>query len=264
MKIFSNVILLVLCSLIANVGGATEIKGDEKAIAIAKERKSRDIGWGTNEAKVSMVLKNAQGQEATRELEVKSLEVEGDGDKALTIFESPRDVKGTAFLSFSHALEADEQWIYLPALKRVKRISSKSKSGPFVGSEFAFEDMTSYEVEKFSYAFLGEEEVNNEVCFVLKQTPEYEFSGYSYQKVWIDKSHYRVQKIEFYDQKEALLKTLHLTDYKLYKDKYWRPMKSLMRNAQTRKSTYLLTEEMTFDTDLTDNDFDKNSLKRVR
>lgn len=264
MKKLTYLLVFIVGCLLSNLGISAEVKGDDKAIAIAKDRKARDLGWGTNEAKVSMVLKNAQGQTATRALKVKSLEVEGDGDKALTIFESPRDVKGTAFLSFSHALEADEQWIYLPALKRVKRISSKSKSGPFVGSEFAFEDMTSYEVEKFSYAFLGEEEVNKELCFVLKQVPEYEFSGYSYQKVWIDKSHYRVQKIEFYDQKGALLKILQLSDYELYKDKFWRPMKSFMRNVQTRKSTYLLTEEMTFDTDLTDNDFDKNSLKRVR
>jgi len=249
--------------LIGNLVSA-EVMGDPKAIEVAKERKARDLGWGTTEATVTMELKNAQGQKATRALRVKSLEVQGDGDKALTVFDSPRDVKGTAFLSFSHALEADEQWIYLPALKRVKRIASKNKSGPFVGSEFAFEDMTSFEVEKFSYEYVGEETVNDEMCFVLKQTPEYDFSGYSFMKVWVDQSHYRVQKVEFYDQKGALLKILLLSDYKLFKDKYWRPMKNLMRNVQTRKSTTLVTEDMTFDTDLSDDDFDKNSLKRVR
>ncbi|PRO68431.1 outer membrane lipoprotein-sorting protein [Alteromonas gracilis] len=264
MKSFLSAFFLVGIGLVSNTVLAAEIKGDKEAITIAKERKARDEGWGTNEANVLMVLKNSQGREATRELNVKSLEVENDGDKALTVFESPRDVKGTAFLSFSHALEADEQWIFLPALKRVKRISSQSKSGPFVGSEFAFEDMTSYEVEKFSYSLLGEDEVNGEKCFVLKQVPEYDFSGYSYQKVWIDKAHYRVQKVEFYDRKESLLKILTLLDYKQFKDKYWRPMKSLMRNIQTNKSTSLITEEITFDTDLKESDFDKNSLKRVR
>lgn len=234
------------------------------ALEIAKERKQRDVGWNTTEAQVTMVLRNAQGQEAERKLNVKSLEVSDDGDKALTVFDSPRDVKGTAFLSFSHALEPDEQWIYLPALKRVKRISSRNKSGPFVGSEFAFEDMTSYEVEKFSYEYIGEEEVNGEECFVIKQVPQYEYSGYTSQKVWIDKSHYRVQKIEFYDKKETLLKVLHLKDYQLYEDKFWRPMRSEMRNVQTRKSTYLITEKIDFNTELSDGDFDKNRLKRAR
>lgn len=264
MNFFLRIVLVTALSCTVKYGLASEIKGDEQAIAIAKERKARDTGWGANEAKVLMLLKNSQGKEATRKLEVKSLEVADDGDKALTVFESPRDVKGTAFLSFSHALEADEQWIFLPALKRVKRISSQSKSGPFVGSEFAFEDMTSYEVEKFSYTFLGEEEVNGEACFVLKQVPEYDFSGYSFQKVWIDKSHYRVQKVEYYDRKESLLKTLYLSEYKQYKNKFWRPMKSLMQNMQTNKSTSLITEELTFDTDLDESDFNKNSLKRAR
>ncbi|MAI36444.1 outer membrane lipoprotein-sorting protein [Alteromonas genovensis] len=248
--------------------GATHVVASETdnatALTIAKERKQRDIGWGTTEANVTMVLRNSQGQEAQRELNVKSLEVSDDGDKALTVFNSPRDVKGTAFLSFSHALEPDEQWIYLPALKRVKRISSRNKSGPFVGSEFAFEDMTSYEVEKFSYEHLGEEEVNGEVCFVLRQTPNYDYSGYTSQKVWIDKSHYRVQKVEFYDKKNALLKVLTPQEYKLYKDKFWRPMRSEMRNVQTRKSTYLITEDINFDTELSESDFDKNRLKRAR
>lgn len=235
-----------------------------KALTIAKERKQRDSGWGTTEATVTMILGNGQGQEARRELNVKSLEVADDGDKALTVFNSPRDVKGTAFLSFSHALEPDEQWIYLPALKRVKRISSRNKSGPFVGSEFAFEDMTSYEVEKFSYEYLGDEEVNGEACFVLRQTPNYDYSGYTSQKVWIDKSHYRVQKVEFYDKKDTLLKVLKPQDYQLYKDKFWRPMRSEMRNVQTRKSTFLITEDIDFDTDLSESDFDKNRLKRAR
>ncbi|WP_420933510.1 outer membrane lipoprotein-sorting protein [Alteromonas sp. A081] len=258
--------LLAICVLfiLSTPNAVAQENASVDALEIAQERKRRDMGWKTTEAKVTMILKNSQGQEAQRELDVKSLEVADDGDKAMTVFDSPRDVKGTAFLSFSHALEPDEQWIYLPALKRVKRISSRNKSGPFVGSEFAFEDMTSYEVEKFSYEYLGEEEVNGEVCFVLRQTPNYEYSGYTSQKVWIDKSHYRVQKIEFYDKKDALLKVLVLKEYQLYKDKFWRPMRSEMRNVQTRKSTFLITEDINFDTELSESDFDQNRLKRAR
>ena len=84
------------------------------------------------------------------------------------------------------------------------------------------------------------------------------------QKVWIDKSHYRVHKVEFYDKKGALLKVLELKDYELYKEKYWRPIRSEMTNVQTRKSTSLITESLIFDTDLSESDFDKNSLKRAR
>jgi len=124
--------------------------------------------------------------------------------------------------------------------------------------------MTSFEVEKFSYTYVGDEKINGEACFVLEQTPQYDYSGYTLQKVWIDKSHYRVHKVEFYDKKGALLKVLELKDYELYKEKYWRPIRSEMTNVQTRKSTSLITESLIFDTDLSESDFDKNSLKRAR
>ena len=237
---------------------------EERGLEIALEADKRDAGFGDLSSNMVMTLKNANGDTSIRKMRSKALEVVGDGDKSLTIFDKPADVKGTAFLSFTHILEADDQWLYLPALKRVKRISSKNKSGPFMGSEFAFEDMTSFEVEKFSYTYVGDETINGEACFVLEQTPQYDYSGYTLQKVWIDKSHYRVHKVEFYDKKGALLKVLELKDYELYKDKYWRPIRSEMTNVQTRKSTSLITESLIFDTDLSESDFDKNSLKRAR
>jgi len=263
-RYISLVLLASFISISAFNSVAAESEPSTKGLEIAQERKARDRGWNNSEAEILMVLRNAQGQEATRKLNVKSMELTDDGDKALTVFQSPRDVKGTAFLSFSHVFDADEQWIFLPALKRVKRIASKNKSGPFVGSEFAFEDMTSFEVEKFSYTYVGDETINGEACFILEQSPQYDYSGYTLQKVWIDKSHYRVHKVEFYDKKGALLKVLELKDYELYKEKYWRPIRSEMTNVQTRKSTSLITESLIFDTDLSESDFDKNSLKRAR
>ena len=97
-----------------------------------------------------MVLKNRHGDESERDLRIRILEVEGDGDKSLSIFDSPGDVKGTAFLTFTHKFADNDQWLYLPALKRVKRISSGNRSGSFMGSEFAYEDISSEETEKFS------------------------------------------------------------------------------------------------------------------
>lgn len=93
-----------------------------------------------------MTLRTRKGQEIVRQMRSKSFEVSGDGDKALTIFDTPLDVRGTAFLSFSHATGNDDQWIYLAAIKRLKRIASRNKSGPFLASEFAFEDLSSFEL----------------------------------------------------------------------------------------------------------------------
>jgi hypothetical protein len=99
---------------------------------------------------MSMILRNTQGDEVEREVRLKLLENSDDGDKFLTIFEQPLDVKGTVFFSFSHAIEPDDQWMYLTKLSKVKRIRSRNKSGPFMGSEFAFEDMSSFEIKNIN------------------------------------------------------------------------------------------------------------------
>lgn len=237
---------------------------NEKGLAIAVEADSRDIGWLNQSANMTMVLKNRSGQESIRSMRLKTLEVEGDGDKSLTIFDEPRDVQGTAFLSYTHALVADEQWLYLPALKRVKRISSSNKSGPFMGSEFAYEDISSQEVEKYTYLWLKDEALDGKNSFVLERIPEYEHSGYTKQIVWIDQEMYQPLKVEFYDRKGMLMKTLVSSGYQQYLGAYWRPSSMHMVNHITGKETTLTWSEYEFQTDLNERDFDQNSLQRAR
>ncbi len=107
----------------------------EKGLTIAEEMDRRDLGWSDSEVAMKMILTNRNGDSSTRELRLKSLEIQasGLGDESLTIFDYPRDIKGTAFLSHTKITKPDDQWLFLPALKRVKRISSANKSGPFVG-----------------------------------------------------------------------------------------------------------------------------------
>ena len=237
---------------------------EEKGLQIMQESDRRDTGFGDSSADLKMILKSSNGDETLRLLKMDTLEVKGDGNKSLSIFDSPRDVKGTAFLSFTHALEPDEQWLYLPALKRVKRISSSNKSGPFVGSEFAFEDLTSFEVPKYKYKYLRDEVVNDKDCFVIELYPQYEESGYTRQLSWIEKERYIPLKVEYYDRKNALLKTLEFKGYQQYLGQYWRADEMLMTNHQNGKSTSLVSENYKFRTGLTDRDFDQNTLQRAR
>lgn len=237
---------------------------EEKGLAIAKEADARDLGWGDSQASMLMVLRNKAGKESTREVRVRNLEVTGDGDKSISIFDEPADVKGTSFLSHTHVGKPDDQWLYLPALKRVKRISSANKSGPFMGSEFAYEDISSQEVDKYTYKYLGDEELDGKKMFKVERVPTYEKSGYTKQISWIDQEHYRVFKTEFYDRKDALLKTLVVSDYQQYLDKYWRAGKMSMQNHQNGKSTDLIWQNYQFDNGFTDSDFTQASLKRTR
>lgn len=253
------VFILLTCSL-----GSYAQSAQEKGLAIAKERKLRDSGWGDSTGDMSMILRNAQGDEVERKMRLKSLEMVDDGDKGLTIFDQPLDIKGTAFLSFSHPIEPDDQWMYLPKLSKVKRIRSRNKSGPFMGSEFAFEDMSSFEIEKYNFRYLRDETFDGQRSFVLEQVPTDKDSGYSKQIIWVDKKHYRLLKAEFYDRKGSLLKELVNYDFTLYLDKYWRPKRAEMYNKQNGKSTELVIHHINFNTGLSDNDFNQGTLKNVR
>ena len=259
-----KMLLSIVALSIALAPGAYAESPEEKGLAIAQEMDRRDRGWSDQRANLIMTLRNRQGQESRRELRINTLEVDGDGDKSLTIFDSPRDVKGTAFLSFTHATEPDDQWLYLPALKRVKRISSRNKSGSFMGSEFAYEDLSSQEVEKYRYKWLRDETLDGKTTMVVEYYPEYENSGYTRQVVWIDAEIWQVVRTEFYDRKNALLKTLTISDYSRHADKFWRAGGMHMVNHQTGKSTEIQWSDYEFGTGLNERDFDRNALKRVR
>ena len=256
--------IILSFSLMALTGAVFAESAEEKGLAIAVEADKRDQGWGDQATVMKMILRNSQGASSTREIRGKTLEVDGDGDKSLTIFDTPRDVKGTAFLSFTHSLKSDEQWLYLPALKRVKRISSSNKSGPFMGSEFAYEDISSQEVAKYKYKFIKDDKFNGRDVFVIERTPQYKKSGYTKQIAWVDKEMYQPLKIEFYDRKKSLLKTLTQHEYKKYLNKFWRAARLEMVNHQKGKSTTLLWTSYKFKNGFRKRDFDRNSLKRAR
>jgi len=239
---------------------------EEKGLQIVVEADRRDLGWGDWTAQMKMVLANQHGDTSERQLRMQSLENPDpkDGDKTMIVFDHPRDVKGTALLTYTHILTPDDQWLFLPALKRVKRISSSNKSGSFMGSEFAYEDFSSQEVAKYTYKWLRDEACGDLPCFVVERYPQYENSGYSRQIVWIDQAEYRVQRVDFYDRKDSLLKKLTMSDYRRYLDKYWRAHDLFMVNEQTGKSTRLTWEDYAFGTGLQERDFTTESLKRAR
>lgn len=239
---------------------------EEKGLAIVVEADKRDEGFKDSVAILQMILSNRQGRESRRKLKIKTFEMVDPtiGDKSLVIFDSPRDVKGTSFLTHSKILDPDDQWIYLPALGRIKRISSSNKSGPFMGSEFAYEDMSSREVGKYKYKWLRDEACGALTCFVVESYPQYKKSGYTKLITWIDTAEYRAQKTEFYNRRGDLMKVLNFTDYKQYLGKYWRASNLFMENVITGKKTRLLWSRFEFQTNLRENDFSKNRLKTAK
>ena len=241
------------------VGGAME-----RGFEIAVEADRRDTGFIDSVVELQMILRNRQGEESVRQMRSSTLEVEGDGDRTLIVFDEPRDVQGTAFLNFTHTTGNDDQWLYLPALQRVKRIASNNKSGPFMGSEFAYEDISSQEIEKYTYRYLRDEVLDGTPTFVIERIPVDPRSGYTRHVAWYDEGEYRLQKVDFYDRKEELLKTLTYHEYSQHLDRFWRAQRMEMVNHQTGKSTTLQWGEYSFRTGLEENDFDQAALRRAR
>jgi hypothetical protein len=266
MKLKTTIAMILLTafaiSFAAQVDAAT---ADEKGFEIAARSDRSDLGFGDSDVELKMILRNAAGQESTRSLRIATLEKPDEtvGDKSLVLFDTPRDIEGTALLSHAKILDPDDQWLYLPALKRVKRISSSNKSGPFVGSEFAFEDFTAIELNKFDYRYVGTEACGDLTCDVIERTPRYENSGYTRQVSWVDQTDFQIRKVEFYDRRGDLLKVLELSDYRNYEG-VWRAHLLSMTNVQTRKQTQLVYGDYSFGVGLAENDFVKGRLSRLR
>lgn len=235
---------------------------DTMGEAITREQKKRDSGWGDTQARMLMILEDDDGNKREREILVKTLEVPGDGSKSLSIFESPRDVRNTALLTETHINSPDNQWLYLPKLKRVKRISMLNKTSAFMGSQFSYEDMTSFEVEKYDIRYVRDENLNNVPCYVVEMIPRDERSGYSRLIAYVEKKRFVAHRMDYYDPQNALIKSMQLLDYKLFADRFWRATRLVMSSKTSSQSTTIIWQDYRFNTGLSENDFTTQALKR--
>ena len=242
---------------------------NEKGLAIATEVDNRDKGWDDVSVEGEMVLKNKAGNESVRKFRSTILEAANtaEGDRSIITFSQPRDVRGTALLTHSKIEpEDDSQWIFLPAVKRVKRISSSNRTGKFVSSEFSYEDLGSEEVADNDHIWIEDTACAHDAsltCAAVESRPKNKKSGYSRRVSFIDLEEYRVHQIDFYNRRGDLEKTLNFEDYKQYEGQFWRAHVMIMKNHQTGKSTRLSWGEYSFRQGLTDRDFTPQGLPKA-
>ena len=242
---------------------------NEKGLAIATEVDNRDKGWDDVSVEGEMVLKNKAGNESVRKFRSTILEAANtaEGDRSIITFSQPRDVRGTALLTHSKIEpEDDSQWIFLPAVKRVKRISSSNRTGKFVSSEFSYEDLGSEEVADNDHIWIEDTACAHDAsltCAAVESRPKNKKSGYSRRVSFIDLEEYRVHQIDFYNRRGDLEKTLNFEDYKQYEGQFWRAHVMIMKNHQTGKSTKLSWGEYSFRQGLTDRDFTPQGLPKA-
>ena len=244
-----SICLPVLAFFVFDATSVHAETSQQKGLRIAQAVSDGEKGFKDHRATGKMVLRTKSGRESVRRFDYRSIGNRGKaGSRSLIIFKSPGDIRNTTLLTHTHTTKKDDQWLYLPAVSKVRRISSSGKSGSFVGSEFAYEDMADLEVEKYSYNWIKDEACPTKgKCHVIERYPR-QSSGYSYQRVWVDVKNSRIQTVQYFDRRKAHLKTMYVGGYKKHVGKYWRARSYNMKNHLTGKSTVLTWSGHKFDT----------------
>ena len=246
-----------------DTGNATNSSpsAEQRGLEIAERMRDIRSGFGGEKATLELVLINSSGDEIARRMRSRTIEMDNDGARSLITFEWPADVEDTQLLTWSHREGADDQWLYLPAIQRVKRISSRNKSGSFMGSEFSYEDLGSQEVEQFTYRYLGVEEIDGRHTWVLERYPRDDLSGYSKQVVWYDKEYGRPLQIHYFDRKEELLKKSRFGDFTKH-GQWWREHEITIENVQSHKRSILTWKDRQLGQDYEAESFTRTALGR--
>ncbi|MEK7285882.1 MAG: outer membrane lipoprotein-sorting protein [Nitrospirota bacterium] len=234
----------------------------QRGLDIATETDRKDSGFGDYRVQGKMTLKSPNGDTSYRSFTMKTLEVSGDGDKRIVRFDEPKDLSGMVSLTYSHGLKPDDQWLYLPALGRVKRLAARDKTGSFAGSEFSFEDIATFEVNKYTYQYLRDDNLDGKSAFVLENKPAYAYSGYSRIMEWEDQTVYQPVRLLYYDVADRPFKELRLYNYAQFLGQYWRPMKIVMRNLQTGAESTIEWSNYQFRTGQKETQFQPDALEQ--
>ncbi len=237
--------------------------GENEGRKIAERADQNNRGFGGELVKTTLYLINANQDTVVRKMTSKTMERENSEDYSIIQFLDPPDVKGTGLLTYQDPAGDDKQWLYLPELRRVKKITSKNKSGAFMGSEFSYEDITSNALDKFTYKKLGEETINGKECYVVEKYPKYKNSGYVSIKMFITKDDFLPERMEYIDRKNTLYKVQTFGTWKKYGSQTWRSNKIQMENVQTKKKSLLAFSDRVLNQKYNEAEFTQRALQRL-
>jgi len=242
-----SIYILISTIMIATYGQTQDHLLSALEVMIKSDRQSVA---GDEYFKISMKLINKRGGKRERQLEQFTKTDDQDMRSSLIKFLSPADIKGTGFLSIEHSGRDDDQWLYLPAFKKTRRISPGNESDYFVGTDFTFEDLNREDLEDFTYSFLPDAEVDGAVCYHILAVPLSEKklteSGYSKREMLIRKENFVLVYANFYDKSGEKLKTYNADNIKKVGEK-WRAYRMEMNNLRNSHKTILIYDEISLD-----------------
>lgn len=220
---------------------------------------------GSMEMEATLQIIDAKGRERMRKI-ITQTKPFGDVTKTMLKFTAPADVKGTSLLIYDNDVKADDMWIYLPALRKTRRIVSGEKGKSFMGSEFTNADMSIPNPDDFIYEILGEENYEGKACWKIKTSCKNEDvedeNGYSKKLSWIDKEKFLCYKIEFYDFDDELHKVQTINDFKPQKNGKYFAFLMEMKNAQNDRRSVMTVNSFTLDSKLTEQSFSPSMLNK--
>jgi len=211
---------------------------------------------------VTMRLLSKEGGERVRELVMARRNVKAGGDqKYFILFLRPPDVRDMTFLVWKYPLRDSDRWLYIPAIKLVKRIAANDKRSSFVGSDFSYEDVSGRAVEEDNHALLREEKFEGKDVFVVKSIPKDEKSAdFGYKISWVDKGSFVLWKEEYYDKRGSLSRVFTADEVKPIQG-FPTTIRRTMKNVQTGHRTEVTYEEVKYNLALADSLFSERSLK---
>jgi len=229
------------------------LSGTELATLINDRESPKDM-----KSNMSMVLTNKNNK--TRTSEIRSYSKDSN-KKQILWFLAPADDKGVAYLKIEHENKNDDMKLWLPNFKKIRRISSRKQSESFMGSDMSYEDMTSRNLNEYTYSITGSEIINDKDCYILKSTPNGIKTEYSKHHSWITKDTYLTLKEESFDKNGKLLKSKSIVYQKIKK---YNIMKELhVKNIQRNHQTLLKFDNIEIDSGIEDNIFHEKNLKRM-
>lgn len=244
-----------------------EDTGELDGIEIA--RRADDASNAKTETQImTMTLENSRGQQRVRIIQGWSIEIDDDTEHRFSRFLEPSDVKDTTLLSYDYTLKDDDTWLYLPALKKIKRILSTNKTDYFMGSDFTYEDMENIDLVNWDYTLTGTETVAGVECYIVEAVPNNDEkrkdSGYSKTITWYGKQDFIARKGEFHDKKNRRAKLLTLEDIKPTSGDDPRPRahKLTMENFITKHKTILEMRDLKLDIEVDPDIFTQRNLRQ--
>lgn len=248
-------LFFALIILIPGVICAQDIQDDPEARKIFEEVDERRDKISSQKADMQMIIYDSRGNTRERSLQSYSFN-EGDISKSLLIFEAPANVRGTAFLNISEGSD-EVQKLYLPALNQIQIISAADKGDRFMGSDFTYEDLGDQNPEDYDF----EMHSKTDTSYVLKAEKN-ESSEYNYLHFYIDPDRYVLQKIEYYNDEETMIKKLEASDYTEVLDEVWQPGKMVMYDLRNNRKTELVWSDRNVNASIPEWRFTERGLRR--